>query len=70
MEKRVIGTILTLLGVLVLIVGAYNFVTHTGTNYNVKIVVTCSILGAIFFFAGIGMIRSTKDTLKNDEHIS
>lgn len=70
MEKRVIGVILTLLGVVMLIIGAINFVNHTGNYYNLKVIITCSILGILFFFAGIGMIRSTKDTLKNDEHIS
>jgi uncharacterized membrane protein len=70
MEKRAIGVILTLLGVLALIIGAWNFISHTGNVYNVKIITTCCILGAIFFFSGIGLIRSTKDTLKSDEHIS
>jgi uncharacterized membrane protein len=70
MEKRVIGVILTLLGVIALIVGAYNFMNHTGNMYNIKLITTCCILGLIFFFAGIGLIRGTKDTLKNDEHVS
>jgi uncharacterized membrane protein len=70
MEKRAIGVILTLLGVVALIMGAYNFINHNGNVYNVKVIVTCGILGIIFFFAGIGLVRSTKDTLKNNEHIS
>jgi len=70
MEKRVIGVILTLLGIIALIWGAMTFVNHSGTTYNVKLIVTCGILGIVFFFAGIGLVRSTKDTIKNNEHIS
>ena len=70
MEKRAIGMILTLLGVAGLIVAAFNFINHSGNVYNVKVITTCIILGAIFFFSGIGLIRSTKDTLRNDEHVS
>ncbi len=70
MEKRVIGIILTLLGAAALIYGAYNFMNHTGNVYNIKMITTCGILGLIFFFAGIGLIRGTKDTLKNDERVS
>ncbi len=70
MEKRVIGVILTLLGIIALIWGAMTFVNHSGNVYNVKLITTCCILGIVFFFAGIGLIRSTKDTIKNNEHIS
>jgi len=70
MEKRALGMILTLLGIAGLIIAAYNFINHAGNVYNVKVITTCIILGAIFFFAGIGLIRSTKDTLRNDEHVS
>ena len=70
MEKRAIGVILTLLGVIGLSIGAYNFINHGGSTYNVKVITTCLILGIIFFTSGIGLIRSTKDTLKNDEHVS
>jgi uncharacterized membrane protein len=70
MEKRVIGIVLTLLGVIALIFGAVTFVNHTGTTYNIKVIATTAILGLIFFVAGIGIVRSTKDTLSNNEHIS
>ena len=70
MEKRAIGVILTLLGIIALIWGGVTFVNQTGNTYNVKVIVTCGILGIVFFFAGIGLVRSTKDTLKNDEHVS
>ena len=70
MEKRAIGFILTLLGVLALIFGAFTFINHTGNVYNLKVIITCGVLGVLFFFAGIGLVRSTKDTLKNDERVS
>ena len=70
MEKRVIGIILTLLGALVLIFGAVMFINHTGNVYNIKVICTCGILGAVFFFAGIGIVRNTKDTLNKDERVS
>lgn len=61
MEKRVIGIILTLLGVAGLIMAAVNFM-NAGTNgRDIKQIIIYSILGAIFFFAGIGLVRSTKD---------
>jgi uncharacterized membrane protein len=61
MEKRVIGVILTLLGVLGLIVGAMKFVDHSNSNYDVKVISVYGILGLVFFFAGIGLIRTTRD---------
>jgi uncharacterized membrane protein len=70
MEKRIIGVVLTLLGVLALIVGAFTFINHTGTTYNIKVIITSLLLGLIFFSSGIGLIRSTKDIVKNNEHIS
>lgn len=70
MEKRAIGVILTLLGVIGLSIGAYNFINHGGSTYNVKIIATSLILGFIFFTSGIGLIRTTKDVLKNNEHVS
>jgi uncharacterized membrane protein len=70
MEKRVIGMVLTILGVLSLIVAGYNFVGHDSGNTNVKIVVSCMVLGLIFFISGISLIRTTHDVIKNDEHMS
>jgi uncharacterized membrane protein len=70
MEKRIIGVILTLLGVVGLIMGAMNFVNHTGNTYNIKLIVVYSVLGLLFFMAGIGLIRSTRDIAKNNEHVS
>ena len=61
MEKRVIGVILTLLGVIGLVMGAMKFVDHSNSNYDMKVIFVYGILGLIFFFAGIGLIRTTKD---------
>ncbi|PSL33398.1 hypothetical protein [Chitinophaga ginsengisoli] len=61
MEKRIIGIILTFLGIAGLILGAMRFMTTTGATRSVKEIIIYSILGAIFFFAGIGLIRNTRD---------
>ena len=62
MEKRLFGVILTILGIVGLILAAYNFVQgNTGTNHSIKSVMVYGILGIFFFFAGIGLIRSTRD---------
>ncbi|KAA5534510.1 hypothetical protein F0919_07770 [Taibaiella lutea] len=61
MEKRVLGIVLSLLGVIGLIMAGVRFLHGGGGNYNVKEIVLYGLLGAIFFFAGIGLIRSTKD---------
>ncbi len=70
MEKRVIGIILTILGVIALIVGGYNFVSHAGGAYNIKVIIASLVLGLIFFVSGIGLIRNTRDVIKKDEHVS
>jgi len=61
MEKRLLGVILTLLGAIGLIVGAIKFVDHSSTNYDAKVIFVYGILGIVFFFAGIGLIRTTRD---------
>jgi uncharacterized membrane protein len=62
MEKRLFGVILTILGIVGLVLAAYNFVQgNTGTNHNIRSVIVYGILGMLFFFAGIGLIRSTRD---------
>ncbi len=61
MEKKVFGIILTILGIAGLIAAAMNFVNSSGGSYNIKMIIVYLILGLIFFFAGIGLIRTTKD---------
>ncbi len=69
MEKRIIGVILTLIGVIGLIMCGVSFAQHSG-SYNIKLMAIYGILGLIFFVAGIGIIRSVKDVINNNEHVS
>jgi uncharacterized membrane protein len=61
MEKRVMGIVLSLLGVVGLIMAAVNFMNGGGGSRNVKEIIIYGLLGAIFFFAGIGLVRTTRD---------
>jgi len=59
--KRIFGGLLTALGIGGLIYVAVLFVNTKGGNHDVKALVIYSILGIIFFGAGISLIRTTKD---------
>jgi hypothetical protein len=59
--KRIFGALLTLLGVVGLIYAAVVFINASGNTRNIKMLVIFSILGIIFFIAGIGLIKTTKD---------
>ena len=59
--KRTFGIILTILGIAGLIYFASLFMDATGTETQIKTLVIYGGLGAIFFFTGISLIRSTKD---------
>jgi ABC-type Fe3+-siderophore transport system permease subunit len=62
MEKRLLGIILTLLGVIGLISAGIIFMNASTTGpKNIKAIIFTGILGAIFFSAGISLIRNTKD---------
>lgn len=61
MEKKVFGVILTVLGIAGLIAAAMNFVNSSGSNSNVKMIAVYAILGLIFFFSGIGLMKTTRD---------
>ena len=61
MEKRILGIILSLLGVVGLIVAGVNFLDGTGSSRGVREIIIYGLLGAIFFFAGISLVRATKD---------
>jgi hypothetical protein len=60
MEKRLLGIILSVLGVAGLIVAGVYFMNSHGTK-DIKGIVLFGLLGAIFFFAGISLVRNTKD---------
>jgi hypothetical protein len=61
MEKRILGIIFSLLGATGLILAAVNFLNGGEGTRSIKTIIIYAILGAIFFFAGIGLVRSTKD---------
>ena len=57
--KRLFGVILTILGIGGLIYAAVLFMNRGGGSY--KALAVYGILGAVFFFTGIGLIRTTQD---------
>jgi len=59
--KRIFGALLTILGTGGLIYDAVLFVNTSGGTRDIKALVIYSILGLIFFLAGISLIRTTKD---------
>lgn len=70
MEKRVLGVVLTILGAIGLIMAGSSFINNGDSVVNIKTVAMYGIIGLIFFFAGIGLIRSTKDVRNRNEEIS
>ncbi|MEP7319803.1 MAG: hypothetical protein ABI921_13705 [Panacibacter sp.] len=61
MEKRLLGIILSVLGVIGLVMAGINFMKGGSSTTNIKEVVMYGLLGAVFFFAGISLVRNTKD---------
>jgi uncharacterized membrane protein len=59
--KRTFGVILTVLGIAGLIYAAILFLNESGTDSQVKTLIVWGVLGGIFFFTGIGLIKATKD---------
>lgn len=59
--KRTFGIILTVLGIGALIYFAVLFIKASGTERQVKILIVYGLLGCIFFFTGIGLVRNTRD---------
>jgi uncharacterized membrane protein len=59
--KRIFGTVLTVLGIVGLIYAAITFINTGGQTRDVKSLAVFGILGLIFFIAGIGLVRNTKD---------
>ena len=61
--KRSFGALLTILGIIGIIWGAYGFMTGGGANipggkFNALIPF---VVGLIFFGSGIGLVKGTKD---------
>lgn len=61
MEKRIIGIVLTILGIAGLIAAAYFFMQGGNNNFTTKSIAMYGILGLIFFLAGVGLIKNTSD---------
>ncbi len=60
--KRIFGSVLTVLGICILIYGAIVFVNSSSLpGHTVKALLTYGILGMIFFISGISLVRLTKD---------
>jgi uncharacterized membrane protein len=59
--KRIFGIILTILGIFGLIYAATLFVNGNGSKSDTKTLIVYGILGAIFFFTGIGLVKTTHD---------
>lgn len=61
MEKRIMGIVLSILGIAGLIYGGIYFMNNGTDTKDIKTIIFTGGLGAIFFFAGISLIRNTKD---------
>ncbi|MEP6794974.1 MAG: hypothetical protein ABJB16_11650 [Saprospiraceae bacterium] len=61
MEKRILGIVLTILGIIGLIYAGVVFMQGGGGGKNTRTLLMAAVLGAIFFFAGISLIRNTQD---------
>ena len=59
--KRLFGVILTILGIGGLIYAAILFMNTGSAGRQVKSLIVYGILGAVFFFTGIGLIKGTQD---------
>ena len=59
--KRTFGIILTVLGIVGLIYAAVVFINGGEGGRHLRALIVYGILGAIFFFTGIGLIRGTHD---------
>jgi len=59
--KRVFGTVLTVLGIIGLIYGAYIFANTSTQAGNIKTASIWAVIGLIFFISGIGLVKRTKD---------
>jgi predicted Na+-dependent transporter len=59
--KRIFGALLTILGSCSMIYAAVLFVNESGQTQNIKALIIFGILGLIFFFSGISLVRTTKD---------
>jgi len=61
MEKRILGIVLSVLGIGGLVYAGVIFMNGGTGERNIKGIIISAVLGAIFFFAAMGLIRNTKD---------
>ncbi|HZV69199.1 MAG TPA: hypothetical protein VFG10_06625 [Saprospiraceae bacterium] len=61
MEKRILGIVLTVLGIAGLIYAGVTFINGAEGGRNIRAILIAGVLGAIFFSAGISLIRNTQD---------
>jgi uncharacterized membrane protein len=59
--KRTFGAILTVLGIIGLIYTGFGVIQHSG-QFTTLIVV--GIISILFFFSGIGLVKTTTDQVK------
>jgi uncharacterized membrane protein len=59
--KRTFGAILTVLGIIGMIYTGVQIVQHSGQTTTLIVV---GLIGMIFFFTGIGLVKNTADTAK------
>jgi len=59
--KRLFGALLTILGIAGLIYTAFVFTSTSGSERDIKSLIIYGILGIVFFMAGIGLVKTTKD---------
>lgn len=57
--KNVFGTLLTLIGIIGLVYGAYLFLDEGSSDW--KPILVAFLLGLIFFSSGLGLIKRTGD---------
>jgi uncharacterized membrane protein len=60
-QKRTFGSILTILGIIGIIIGAMGFMGVGGLHLGKTNSVVPFIVGLIFFFAGINLVKTTGD---------
>jgi uncharacterized membrane protein len=61
MEKRILGLILAILGIVGLVYAGIVFLKGGIAGNNLRSILVAGVLGGIFFSAGIGLVKRTQD---------